>query len=291
MGTPSTLGTKLRQQFARRKTGIVLIAGTVSVLAFWMIVAQLPAGATASTNTIKGAGTPNFISKFLDGSTIGNAAIYENLGNVGIGTANPLAKLDVVGNMRMEGIGSALIFADGSLVHNRAELIGPQGPAGPTGPQGPTGAQGPAGPTGPSGPTGAQGPAGPSGTSHAYRDSEGGPTTLGVIFQRVAQLSLPPGTYILFGKTTLHNTDSSAQLGECYFENGNGENGDQSDVTLASSSGAGDTASLSLQGSFTNGSCCSTTVYLWCGLPNSSITQNATASNSVLTAITADQIN
>jgi hypothetical protein len=102
-------------------------------------------------NTGPCGGTANFIAKFLDAATIGNAAIFENLGNVGIGTATPQAKLDVPGNIRMEGTGSALVFPDNSVVHNRAELIGPQGAAGPQG------LQGVAGPVGPAGAQGIQG--------------------------------------------------------------------------------------------------------------------------------------
>jgi len=121
----------------------------VITLAFiWAMASQTQVNAASNVFTIKGVGKAGYISKFLDNYTIGNSGIFEYLGNIGIGTAAPQAKLDVLGNVRIEGTGSALIFPDGSVVHNRAELIGPQGPAGP---QGPTGATGPAGPTGPTG--------------------------------------------------------------------------------------------------------------------------------------------
>src|SRR5215475_3152834 len=118
------------------RTSTIAIGLGLLALTYTVIPARHASASTTTSNTIKGAGTANFISKFLDAATIGNSGIYENLGNVGIGSANPQAKLDVLGNIRMEGTGSALIFPDNSVVHNRAELIGPQGPAGPQGPQG-----------------------------------------------------------------------------------------------------------------------------------------------------------
>ena len=47
---------------------------------------------------ITGSGTANYIAKFTGPSTIGNSIIYDNGTNVGIGTINPIATLDIVGN-------------------------------------------------------------------------------------------------------------------------------------------------------------------------------------------------
>lgn len=52
----------------------------------------------AALPCIDGSGTRNYIAKFTDTSTIGDSAIYENLGKVGINTATPQARLEVVGN-------------------------------------------------------------------------------------------------------------------------------------------------------------------------------------------------
>ncbi|HLZ42794.1 MAG TPA: hypothetical protein VKQ11_17635 [Candidatus Sulfotelmatobacter sp.] len=116
-------------------------AGALAFIAVCMIAAQSPVGATSTLSQIKGFGTPGYISKFLDNYTIVASGIFENQGNVGIGTTNPTAKLDVVGGIRIDGQGSGLTFADGSSVYNRADLIGPQGPMGPQGLQGPAGPQ------------------------------------------------------------------------------------------------------------------------------------------------------
>jgi hypothetical protein len=71
-------------------------------------------------------------------------------GNVGIGTTTPTARLDVNGNVKIEGSGSGLVFADGTT-QKTAQLQGPPGQIGPiglTGPAGPAGATGPPGPSG-----------------------------------------------------------------------------------------------------------------------------------------------
>ena len=53
---------------------------------------------TASVNGISGAGTANYVPKFTASGTIGNSSIFDNGTNVGIGTASPGAKLQVVGS-------------------------------------------------------------------------------------------------------------------------------------------------------------------------------------------------
>ncbi|MBU3965703.1 hypothetical protein KKA96_05035, partial [Patescibacteria group bacterium] len=51
---------------------------------------------------ITGSGTANYISKWTGGTSLGNSIIYDN-GFVGIGTAGPGYKLDVVGDIRTSG--------------------------------------------------------------------------------------------------------------------------------------------------------------------------------------------
>jgi hypothetical protein len=191
------------------RTSIVALA-VITVGFMWAVASQTRANAASSVFTIKGAGTAGYITKFLDNYTIGNSGIFENLGNIGIGTAAPQAKLDVLGNVRIEGTGSALVFPDGSVVHNRAELIGPQGPMGPQGPQGPTGAIGPAGPSGPTGP---QGTPGADGVAHAWTGS--GSSTISNTQVTLASVTVPGGSYLIFAEATLASGDTSAQNGNC----------------------------------------------------------------------------
>ena len=79
---------------------------------------------------------------------------------------------------------------------------------GPTGPQGPQGPAGPTGPQGPAGPQGPQGPAGPSGTSHAY-SATGGLVAYGTAPVKVASLSLPAGTYLVWATGTVQDANTS----------------------------------------------------------------------------------
>ena len=48
---------------------------------------------------VGGTGTTNYLPKFTGASTIGNSQIFDNGTNVGIGTATPIEKLDVRGNI------------------------------------------------------------------------------------------------------------------------------------------------------------------------------------------------
>jgi hypothetical protein len=196
------------------RTSIVALA-VITVGFIWAMTSQPQANAASSVFSIKGAGTAGYISKFLDNYTIGNSGIFDYLGNIGIGTAAPQAKLDVLGNVRIEGTGSALIFPDGSVVHNRAELIGPQGPAGPQGPTGPTG------PAGPTGPTGPQGPAGANGVGHAWTGS--GSSTINNTQVTLASVTVPAGSYLIFAEGSVFNLDTSDQFANCKLTTPDGD--------------------------------------------------------------------
>src|ERR1035438_584896 len=222
---------------------------------------------------LKGEGSPATIAKFVDPYTISNSVMFENLGNIGIGTFAPQTKLDVVGSVRIEGAGTGLVFADGSIVHNRAELIGPQGPQGIPGPQGPTGAVGPQGPTGPTGPAGA------TGVSHGYVSVSNSDSFVALdnSFQTVASVTVPAGSYLLFGKTWLQNTDGSDQDGIC-----NLSTGDHTRVRLGGYNSAGYFQSVVVQDMAVNVPD-GTTISMTCA------TYNGGAENSKITAIPVDR--
>jgi hypothetical protein len=281
------------QQFSqssrsKHKSAIRIGAASVgaTLIAFLLAAStQTPVGAASSESTIKGIGSAGYITKFLNNNSIGNSGIFENLGNVGIGTANPQAKLDVLGNIRMEGIGSALIFPDRSVVHNRAELIGPQGPLGPQGPQGPTGATGSQGPTGPTGPAGA------NGVGHAYTDTGSYSTNfnVGVLsefgvqlnnsFPTVASVTVPAGSYLVFGKSVVQNLDSSDQTVICKLSTG-----DQSDVRLPDGVTGTGIETMSVQDTALNVPD-GTAITMTCA------TYNGVATNPKLTAIALNAVN
>lgn len=170
-------------------------------------------------------------------------------------------------------------------------LTGPQGPAGPQGTPGPQGLQGAQGVQGPQGPAG---PAGPSGTSHVYMDSEPNTWIISGLEQRVATLYLNPGSYVILGKSTLHNLDNMDASAHCdLWTDYPGTQwatftGDEADVDLAAAGNAGDVATVSVQGTVTLFSVASH-VYLQCEA-NTNASQSS-ATFSVLTAIAVDNLN
>jgi len=76
-------------------------------------------------------------------------------GNVGIGTMNPIAKLDVYGNIAINGV--VIIDASGHWVGSPTGLVGPPGPKGIQGPKGEKGDKGDKGAKGDIGAQGLQG--------------------------------------------------------------------------------------------------------------------------------------
>jgi hypothetical protein len=278
----SRMWGKVRSGVTQPRTGVPVLAGVLAVLAVWMIAGQAPVGANNSLGTVKGYGSPGFVSEFLDNYTIVSGGIFDSQGNIGIGTTTPLAKLDVVGGIRIDGLGSGLTFADGSSVYNRAQLIGPQGPAGPPGPAGPAG---PAGPTGPQGPAGPAGPTGPSGVSHAWVDRPSSDVALGSTDTTVAQVIVPAGTYIIFGKAAINNGDTSnPALVNCDLSTG-----DTMQITLDSYYGGTSivVTPISVQDSSTFSA--TTAITMSCRIANSG--PGGGASSISLTAIAVDQLN
>jgi Chaperone of endosialidase len=49
------------------------------------------------------AGTANYVSKFLSGTTLGNSQIFDNGSNVGVGTVSPVSKLTIAGEAGITG--------------------------------------------------------------------------------------------------------------------------------------------------------------------------------------------
>lgn len=76
-----------------------------------------PAIWNTTAQFLSGAGTSNFISKYITPTSLGNSSIYESgSNNVGIGTSSPNEKLTVVGNISASGTG--IIRAKQSILGN-----------------------------------------------------------------------------------------------------------------------------------------------------------------------------
>jgi hypothetical protein len=91
------------------------------------------------------------------------------------------------------------------------QLKGNRGPAGPAGPAGPTGATGAQGPQGIQGIQGIQGPIGPSSATSTFVSGDYDLDSQGNV---IASLTLPAGSYVVMGNTTVYNT-STAQFTGC----------------------------------------------------------------------------
>ncbi|UCG55810.1 MAG: tail fiber domain-containing protein [Phycisphaerales bacterium] len=96
--------------------------------------ALAPGGGTdGGTGGIGGSGTTNYIPRFSSSSSIGNSAVYQSGGNIGIGTTSPDARLDVNGQVKISGGSPA---AGKVLTSDASGLATWQTPTGGGGPDG-----------------------------------------------------------------------------------------------------------------------------------------------------------
>jgi hypothetical protein len=84
IGVPSPTQALDVNGYVKASTGMCIGA---SCIASW------PSG------TIGGSGTANYVTKFTAAGTVGNSQLYDAGANVGIGTASPTAKLEIVGGV------------------------------------------------------------------------------------------------------------------------------------------------------------------------------------------------
>jgi len=67
---------------------------------------------------ISGSGTTNFIPRWTGSTTLGNSALFQSAGNVGIGTTSPAARLDVLGPNATSGNAQTVLKVTGGLGGN-----------------------------------------------------------------------------------------------------------------------------------------------------------------------------
>ena len=70
---------------------------------------------------VTGSGTTNYLPKFTGGSALGNSQIFDNGTNVGIGTASPAHKLDVIGDIAIPS-SNYIQYYTGASYYGRIQL-------------------------------------------------------------------------------------------------------------------------------------------------------------------------
>lgn len=89
----------------------------------WLSASDFRTAIGATTGTVTGTGTINYISKWTSGTAIGNSGIFDNGTSVGIGTTSPGSKFDVTTN----ALGTTQTNTSGiSLVNTTAAANGAQ---------------------------------------------------------------------------------------------------------------------------------------------------------------------
>lgn len=79
-------------------------------------VLNIPQYQSVITNPVTGTGVANYVARWTSSSNISTGVLYDNGTNVGIGTASPAEKLDVVGNLRLQNssLGATIYFGSGA---------------------------------------------------------------------------------------------------------------------------------------------------------------------------------
>jgi hypothetical protein len=123
----------------------------------------------------------------------------------------------------------------------------------------------------------------PSSMSHAWIDRPSSNVTLGQTYTTVATLTVPAGTYIIFGKAAVINSDNGPAIADCYLTTG-----DTMTISLDSWYGGIVEAEtpISVQDSATFS--VTTAITMSCRIDNIS---GGSASSISLTAIAVDALN
>jgi len=80
---------------------------------------------------LTGSGSANYLSKWTSSTNLGTSVVYDDGTNIGIGTATPVQKLDVIGTVNattFSGAGTGLTGTAASLIAGNSNQLAGQGP-------------------------------------------------------------------------------------------------------------------------------------------------------------------
>lgn len=105
LSVPYALKAADAETLAGKPASAFLLAGTDSGPRDTSVITSATTGnsPTATPASITGSGTTNRVAKFTSATSIGNSAIFESGGKVGIGNTSPAATLDISGSTFIRG--------------------------------------------------------------------------------------------------------------------------------------------------------------------------------------------
>jgi hypothetical protein len=114
-GDAETLGGKPLSAFVMADSSAADSSSDASSKIQRLSASKTGGGSTPFSTVDNGSGgTTNFISKWMDATTLANSILFDNGMNIGLGTTTPAEKLEVAGNIKLNGANTKLVTVDTS---------------------------------------------------------------------------------------------------------------------------------------------------------------------------------